>query len=160
MKSTTPIIGQRALNPEKSFGVNSDVVVAHKQKLHTPGGKKEKVIVFSRVPQSQIKQDKSGETRRAAKLAVTIMHDRLEKRGLSPAKIDRVMQHMYVKAEGEMETDKNALDSHVIDALLDQGKLKSSKLRFADDVKQIANKPNPSAPLPTKVDLPELPDTD
>lgn len=157
---TTPIIGQRALNLEKNVGVSSDVVVAHKQKLYTPGGKKEKVIVFSRVPQSQIKQDKSGETKRAAKLAVTIMQDRLQKRGLPTATIDHLMQNMYAKAEGKIEVDKNALDSIALDTLLETGKLKSGKVRFADDDHQIANKPIPDAPLPTTVNLPELPDTD
>jgi hypothetical protein len=157
---TTPIIGQRTLIPENSFGVNSDVIVAHKQKLRTPGGKKEKVIVFSRVPQSQIKLDKTGETKRAAKLAVTIMQERLEKRGVPPATIDRLMSTMYMKIEGKMETDKNAFDGHALDALIEKRVLQTGKVRFADDDKQIVNKPIPSAPLPTTVNLPELPDSD
>lgn len=157
---TTPIIGQRSLNPEKNFGATSDVVVAHKQKLRTPGGKKEKVIVFSRVPQAQIKQDMSGKTGSAAKLAVTIMQERLKKRGLSTEKIDNLMQHMYAKVEGKMETDKNAFGSEALDTLLETGKLKSGKVRFAGDDKQIPTKPVPCSPLPTSVDLPQLPDTD
>lgn len=157
---TPAIIGQRSLNPDKNFGVTSDVVVAKKQKLYTPGGKRETVIVFSRVPQSQIKQDKSGETKRAAKLAVKIMRERLEKRGVPAATIDRLMQHMYAKVEGKFEVDKNALDSHALDTLLEKGTLKSGKVRFAEDDGQIPNKPAPGKPLPTTVDLPELPDTD
>lgn len=157
---TTPIIGQRSLNTEKNFGSTSDVVVAHKQNLRTPGGKKEKVIVFSRVPQAQIKHDKSGKTEHAAKLAVTLMHERLEKRGLSPEKIDNLMRHMYAKVEGKMETDKNALGSEALDTLLETGKLKSGKVRFADAAQQIRDKPIPSTPMPTTVDLPELPDID
>lgn len=157
---TTPIIGQRSRVQEKSFGLSSDVVVANKQKLLTPGGKKEKVIVFSRVPQSQLKLDKSGETKLAAKLAVKIMQDRLEKRGVPPATIERLMQTMYAKVEGKMETDKNALDSRALDTLLETGTLKSGKVRFAESDNQISNKPIPRAPMSTTVNLPELPDTD
>ena len=157
---TTPIIGQRTLNPEKNAGISPDVVVAHKEKLITPGGKKEKLIVFSRVPQSQLKLDKSGKTQIAAKLAVKIMQERLEKRGLPPKQIDYLMSNMYVKADGKMEVDKRALDSNALDSFLDTGTLKSGKVRFADDEKQIPNKPVPSAPLPTQVNLPKLPDTD
>ncbi len=155
-----PIIGQRSLKPETNFGLNSDVIVAHKQKLYTPGGKKETIIVFSRVPQSQIKSDKSGDTKRSAKLAVTIMKDRLEKRGLPPASIDRLMQNMYAKAVGKMEVDKNALDSRALDALLQAGKLNSGKVRFAKENQQIPDKPIPSAPMPKEIVLPELPDMD
>ncbi len=157
---TTPVIGQRALNPDKNFSVKPGVVVAHNQNLRTPGGKKEKLIVFSRVPYSQLAEDKSGKTKLAAKRALNILQERLKKGGLPPEKIDNLLQHMYAKVEGKLESDKNALGSDALDSLLETGKLKYGKVRFAGNDQQIPAKPVPSAPLPTTVDLPELPDVD
>lgn len=62
-----------------------------------------------------------------------------------------------MNGDGNLETTKDALDSHVLDAMLEKGKLKSSKVRFTGDAQPIPNKPIPSAPLPTTVKLPELP---
>lgn len=165
MKTNTPV-GPRNLSPQNSPGdfsagiKSSDIIVAHKQKRLTADGSKQKIIVFSRVAQSEIKLDKSGETKIAAKLAVTLIKERLEKRGLNNKKIDFVMSCMYVKVEGKMQSDKNALRSSALDIIFEKGEIKHGKVRFVRDDQQVTNKPIPSAPLPTEVILPELPDID
>ena len=160
---STPMIGRRALNGSDEFGVKYEVTIAEKQKMMSPSGKREKLIVFSRVPQSRLEEDTSGKTQRAAKRAVTILRERLEKSGLPKDKVEALMKNMYAVdrravKNGEMKTLGNALDAKALDVLLEKKAMKSGKVRFAEETQTV---PTPSAPpraMPTSVELPPLPD--
>jgi hypothetical protein len=146
----TPIIGRRSSAGANEFSTNYQVVIAEKQKLVTPSGKKEKLIVFSRVPQSQIHEDTSGKTARAAKRAVTIIRERLEKSGSPKATIDKIMRSMYAVdqravAAGDMKSMKTALDAQALDALIEKKKMGTGKVRFAEESQTITVPDTPNS---------------
>ncbi len=164
---STPLIGRRALTGPNDFGVNYDIVIAEKQKMTVPGGKREKLIVFSRVPQSRLQEDTTGKTQRAAKRAVNLLHERLQKSGLSKDKVDMVMKNMYAVDQrglknNEMKTMSNALDAKALDVLLEKKAMKSGKVRFSGEDQTVpapnARKASASTLPPTTIDLPPLPD--
>ncbi len=158
-----PLIGRRDLNGPNEFGVRYEVTIAEKQKMMAPNGKREKLIVFSRVPQARLEEDTTGKTRRAAKRAVTILRERLEKSGLSRDKVDMLMKNMYaVDRRGvknhEMKTLSNALDAKALDVLLEKKAMKSGKVRFSEETQTVTTPPAPLRAAPTSVELPPLPD--
>ncbi len=166
---STPIIGRRDLSGPTDFGIKYEVVVAEKQKMQVPGGKREKVIVFSRVPQARLEQDETGKTQRAAKRAVSLLRERLQKSGLCKAKIETIMQNMYAVDQqaikrGEMKSMSTALDARALDVLLEKRTLKSGKVRFSEDTVALPDTPptpgsGPAAHVgPLSIDLPPLPD--
>ncbi len=168
-----PIIGRRDLRDENHFGIKYEVVVAEKQKMNVPGGKREKVIVFSRVPQSQLYEDTTGKTRSAAKRAVTLLRERLQKSGLPKERVDALMQSMYaVDQRGiknhVMKTLDHTLDAKALDVLLEKKAMKSGKVRFSEQAKAVpappvltrpASTPMAPSPLPAILDLPPLPES-
>lgn len=160
---STPMIGRRALNGPDDFGVKYEVTIAEKQKMMAPNGKREKLIVFSRVPQSRLEEDTTGKTQRAAKRAVTILRERLEKSGLSRDKVDLLMKNMYAVDQRsvknhEMKTLSNALDAKALDVLLEKKAMKSGKVRFSEETQTVPTPPAPPRAMPTSVELPPLPE--
>ncbi len=160
---STPMIGRRALNGSDDFGVKYEVTIAEKQKMMAPNGKREKLIVFSRVPQSRLEDDTTGKTQRAAKRAVTMLRERLEKSGLPKDKVEVLMKNMYAVDQravksSEMKTLSNALDAKALDVLLEKKAMKSGKVRFSDETQTVPARPVPPRAMPTSVELPPLPD--
>ncbi len=164
---STPFIGRRDLTGPNDFGVKYDVVIAEKQKMMAPGGKREKVIVFSRVPQSRLEEDTTGKTQRAAKRAVNLLRERLQKSGLSKDKVETLMQNMFAVDQrgfknNEMKTMSNALDAKALDVLLEKKAMKSGKVRFSEEDQAMptpdARQASASTSAPTTIDLPPLPD--
>lgn len=170
-----PIIGRRDLSGPAEFGIKYEVVVAEKQKLQVPGGKREKVIVFSRVPQARLEEDGTGKTLRAAKRAVSLLRERLQKSGLGKTQVENVMQNMYAVDQqaikrGEMKSLPTALDAKALDVLLEKRAMKSGKVRFSEETTALPNSTHspaaqtvPASPSPTPAasslnDLPSLPD--
>ncbi len=159
----TPLIGRRNLSGPDHFGVQYDVVIAEKQKMMAPGGKLEKVIVFSRVPQSRLHEDTTGKTRSAAKRAVTLLRERLQKCGLPKEKIDTLMQNMYAVDQrgfknNDMKTLKHALDGKALDVMLEKKAMKSGKVRFSDSAETVTAPPTRSPASSAPVAMPSLPD--
>ena len=160
---STPMIGRRALNGPDEFGIKYEVTIAEKQKMMAPTGKREKLIVFSRVPQSRLEEDTTGKTQRAAKRAVSILRERLEKSGLSRDKVDLLMKNMYAVDQravknGEMKTLSNALDAKALDVLLEKKAMKSGKVRFSEETQAVPARSVPPRAMPPSVELPPLPD--
>lgn len=160
---STPMIGRRDLTGPDEFGVKYEITIAEKQKMIAPNGKREKLIVFSRVPQSRLEEDTTGKTQRAAKRAVTVLRDRLEKSGLSRDKVDLLMRNMYAVdraavKNNDMKTLSNALDAKALNVLLEKKAMKSGKVRFSDETQTVPTSPVKPRAAPASVELPPLPD--
>lgn len=160
---STPLIGRRALNGPDEFGVKFEVAIAEKQKMMTPNGKREKLIVFSRVPQSRLDEDTTGKTQRAAKRAVTVLRDRMAKSGLPRDKIDFLMQKMFAVdrralKNNEIKTLDNVLDAKALDVLLGNKAMKSGKVRFSDEIQTVPAAPVKPRAASAPIELPPLPD--
>lgn len=162
MKSV-PVIGARNLEATRPGGqssLNYQIVVARKQTLLQPNGKRSTVVVFERVSRAQLDEDRTGKTAKDAKRAISILKDRMAAQGLPSKRVKEVLRHMFVpSASHAFEVDKRALDGKALDALIESGKMKTGKTRFADAASLIPDKPVAKAPLPAReIILPELPD--
>ncbi len=158
----TPMVGRRDLSPEQRTGVKYEVVIAEKQKLVSPSGKREKTIVFSRVSQSRLDEDTTGSTLRSAKRAVSLLHERLKKTGLPRDKIEAAMSNMYAidqraVKQGKLMTRNDALDAKALDTFIDKKLVKSSKVRFADETTELPQPTSSPLTMPTSIELPPLP---
>lgn len=158
-----PMIGRRDLTGPDNFSMKYEVAIAEKQKMMAPSGKREKLIVFSRVPQSRLDEDTTGKTQRAAKRAVTVLRERLEKSGMSKDKVEMLMQKMYAVdrhsiKNNEMKTLSNALDAKALDMLLEKKAMKSGKVRFSEATEAVPASPALPKAAAATIELPPLPD--
>lgn len=150
------VIGQRNLDPARAADDKIfDIVVAEKQKTRSPSGKLETVIVFRRVSRDMLDQDGSGKTLKDAKRAVSMIKDHLTAKGLSAKQVKNLLDHMYtLSSKDNLSRDKRALEARALDRLVHAGQFATRKTRFDEGVAVIPQKPRP---LPTQIDLPELP---
>ena len=155
MKSL-PVIGQRNLDLARAADdMIFDIVVAEKQKACSPSGKLETVIVFRRVPREALDMDRTGKTRKDAKRAISMIKDELASKGVPPKKVKKMLDMMYtLSSKDNLSRDKRALDSRTLDKLVTARHFATGKTRFDDEIAVI---PQKLRPLPTQVDLPELP---
>lgn len=163
MKPAPSANAQRTHQASSDAAPEPQILLAHKKKLVVPGGKKETTIVFSRVSHKQLTLDKTGDTKAAAKFAVKLMRENLEKSPkLTPEKIDNLMSKMSLclgNSKGGYTTNENVLESQfALPMLIKEAKLAGCEIHYTKKHEEIAFTPLPKTPPASSVELPELPD--